>query len=351
MSSPVHVSLDCIILGLQRFGGISNYWNHLVHATAEGDRPVPGLVMPKLVSYRDFDHDCLRNREVVTELLPPTVTRYLPSQVLPGSSVFHTSYYRTPVRRVRKYITTVYDFTYERYRSGLARTVHTSQKLRSIRRADAVLCISAATRRDVMELCAPVDAGKLHVVHLGVDTTAYFPDPSPTCSDIANLVLFVGQRGGYKRFDLAIDAIRKSPRLQLGVVGPSLAPVERDQLTANLGVRWHEFGPVSNAQLRRLYSDAFAFVFPSDYEGFGLPVLEAMACGCPVLAAGRSSLPEVGGDAALYADEQCGDAYAAALQQLELPSRRATAIAVGLARVGAFAWSRACEQTTAFYGL
>lgn len=345
------VSLDCIILGLQRFGGISNYWNHLVQDTAGYSRPLPGLVMPKVVTYRDFDNSSLRNRQVLTERVQSSVARYLPSQVLPGSEVFHTSYYRTPARRVRKYIATVYDFTYERYRSGLARKVHTWQKMRSIRQADAVLCISAATRRDVLELCPGVDETQVHVVHLGVDTAAYFRDPSPSTAIHEDMVLFVGQRDGYKRFDLAIDALRQSPRLRLGIVGPSLVPAEREWLNDALGARWHEFGPVGNTQLRRLYSDAFAFMFPSDYEGFGLPVLEAMACGCPVVAAGRSSLPEVGGDAALYADEQRGDAYAMALHRLETTSLRSRVVAEGLARVEAFAWSKTLEKTAAFYRL
>jgi mannosyltransferase len=282
------------------------------------------------------------------ERLTARFSRYLQTRVSNDARIFHTSYYRLPHRRVDRYVVSAYDFTYERYRAGLARAVHSKQKLASIRRADAVLCISDSTRRDILEFCPGIDHTRLHVVHLGVDRDAFFPEVrSPSERPIS--VLFVGQRGGYKRFDLAVAAVQRSPQLSLGIVGPSLTQQERETLHGILGSRWVEHGPVSTAELRRLYSSAFAFVFPSDYEGFGLPVLEAMACGCPVIAAARSSLPEVGGTAALYAGRQEPDDYAAALHALDSAARRSAAIREGFDRVEAFTWAQTMNQTMAIY--
>lgn len=349
MNQRNRITLDCIIFGLQRFGGISNYWAQLVARLTLDPKLACSLVVPQPMIYRDFDDAWRSGALVLQERLDARYARYLKSGVDRGADVFHTSYYRRPSNRVGKFVVTAYDFTYERYRSGLARLIHTKQKKASIRQADAVLCISEATRRDVVEFCPDVDAAKLHVVHLAVDHEAFFRDVSDASAGNEQTVLFVGQRGTYKRFDLAIEAVRQSSRLSLGIVGPSLDSDERATLRRALGDRWREFGPVGTVELRRLFASAFAFIFPSDYEGFGLPILEAMACGCPVVAAPTSSLPEVGGSAAQYAADQSGEAYASALLGLESAGARERAVRAGLARAGAFSWSQTIEKTIAIY--
>jgi mannosyltransferase len=349
MTNGHPITLDCIIFGLQRFGGISNYWAKLVEHVSVDPALAGSLVLPKHLTYRDFDDAWIQRMPVLRETLDARIERYLPAPTAGDGCVFHTSYYRLPRQRVGKYVVSVYDFRYERYRTGLARFVHTKQKLASIRRADAVLCISESTRRDVIEFCPEVDAAKLHVIHLGVDGKAFYQESVGPSDANEQTVLFVGQRGGYKRFDLAVEAIRQSPRLSLGVVGPALTDEERTLLRARLGGRWHEFGPVSTSDLRRLYSSAFAFIFPSDYEGFGLPILEAMACGCPVVAAALSSLPEVGGTAAYYATSQSGESYASALSALDSVAVREEAVRPGIDRAAEFDWLQTFQKTKAVY--
>lgn len=349
MTDRHQITLDSIILGLQRFGGISNYWAKLVEYVSTDTELAGNLLLPKHLIYRDFDDAWLQGMPVRRETLDARIGRYLPAATACDGGVFHTSYYRPPRQRVGKYVVSVYDFTYERYRTGLARFVHTKQKLACIRRADAVLCISESTRRDVIEFCPEVDAAKLHVIHLGVDGKAFYQESSVRSDANVQTVLFVGQRGGYKRFDLAVEAVWQSPRMSLGVVGPTLTDEERTLLQARLGARWREFGPVSTADLRRLYSSAFAFIFPSDYEGFGLPILEAMACGCPVVAAGLSSLPEIGGNAAYYAESQSGESYAKALSALGSAAVREESVRGGIARAAKFDWLLTLQKTKAVY--
>ena len=348
MPDQRHLYLDCVIFGLQRFGGISNYWARLLDHATRSPLVSPRLVLPHRTTFREFDPAWTRDLPMQRERLPARATRYMHASVSERHAVFHTSYYRLPSRKVSRYIVSAYDFTYERYRGGLARLVHTTQKLASLRRADAILCISESTKRDVLEYCQGIDPAKIHVTHLGVDIGMFFPDVGNDVSNEAT-VLFVGQRGGYKRFDLAVEALRQCPRLRLGVVGPPLTQSERDMLRATLGVRWHEFGPVDTGQLRHLYSTAFAFIFPSDYEGFGLPILEAMACGCPVIAANTSSLPEVGAHAARYATEQSGSAYAGQLDVLAAVSARDASVQAGIGRAAEFSWSKTFDQTLSVY--
>ena len=349
MTTGRGITLDCIIFGLQRFGGISNYWAQIVGGVVTEPRLACSLVVPNPVQFRELDGTWIGRASPIQERIDARYARYLRSNVGHLRDVFHTSYYRRPDRKVGKFVVTAYDFTYERYRSGLARLVHTRQKQASIRAANAVLCISEATRRDVIEFCPDVDVAKLHVVHLAADPNAFFKGDSDAPRSNEQTVLFVGQRGTYKRFDLAIDAVRQSSRLKLGVVGPALDSGERATLQRALGDRWHEFGPVSTTELRSLYASSFALVFPSDYEGFGLPVLEAMACGCPVVAAATSSLPEVGGQAALYPSDQSGEAYAGALRCLESSAERDRAVDAGLRRATEFSWSQTVDKTIAVY--
>ena len=343
------ITLDCIIFGLQRFGGISNYWANLLGHISVDPALAGSLILPKNITYRDFDAVWLHRMQVLRESFDVRIGRYLPAPTIFDGGVFHTSYYRLPRQRVEKYVVSVYDFTYERYRTGLPRFVHTKQKLASIQRADAVLCISESTRRDVIDFCPEVDPTRLHVIHLGVDRNVFYQESAAYSISNEETVLFVGQRSGYKRFDLAVEAVRQSPRLSLGVVGPPITIAERTLLQTRLKDRWHEFGPVSTGELRRLYSSVYAFIFPSDYEGFGLPILEAMACGCPVVAAARSSLPEVGGAAAFYAENQTGASYASALNALDSVALRQSAVSRGVARAAEFDWLKSFQSTKTVY--
>ena len=343
------VILDCIIFGLQRFGGISNYWAKLVNEVVNESNVSGTLILPGKSIYSGFNQEWLAQTKNRVEVLPPFISRYLPIRLCNSKDILHTSYYRLPINPVKKYIVTVYDFTYERYRIGLPKFIHTKQKLASIRRADSVICISESTRNDVMEFCPEIDPSKLHVIPLSVDKNLFFPEPRPIHKDMDRTVLFVGQRRGYKRFDLAVDAVYASHNLFLGVVGPPLTIDEKIFLSKRLGSRWHEFGPISSSDLRALYSSAYAFLFPSDYEGFGLPILEAMACGCPVIAAGLSSLPEVGKEAAYYANGQNGEAYAELLGKLEMGNVRSDAISRGIKHASNTSWSECLVKTKLLY--
>jgi len=107
---------------------------------------------------------------------------------------------------------------------------------------------------------------------------------------------------------------------------------------------------LNDRELAAAYAGALALVFPSLYEGFGIPVLEAFACGCPALLAGRSSLPEVGGDAALYFDPESGEELLCqAARLLHDPALRESLAAAGRERLRGFSWERTAAQTLAVY--
>lgn len=346
----INVTLDAIAFGLQSRGGISNYWDRLIKEILKNKKISSQIIIPKKISYTDFDTGLYSKLNLEKNILPNSLNRYLKVKDNGGCDIFHTSYYRQPKKKNTKYIVTVYDFIYERYSSGPKRLIHSFQKSQSIKKADAVICISESTLNDVQRFIPEIDPSRLHVVHLGVDQNDFYPEKNSDFNNLNNNVLYVGQRVGYKRFDLAIQALSLCPDLTLGIVGPPLSKKEVVLLNSNLFGRWYSFGSVSNEKLRQLYSNSLAFIFPSDYEGFGLPILEAMACGCPVVASNLSSFPEVGGHAALYSYEQNPEEYATALNKLYSSSTlRNNLVKSGLMKIENFSWKKVCDETIKIY--
>lgn len=166
--------------------------------------------------------------------------------------------------------------------------------------------------------------------------------------DGAPYLLAVGSANPTKNFArLALAFARLSPDhgVRLVIVGGTNSAVFASEPGLATGDSVIRTGPVSDAELKALYEHALAFVFPSIYEGFGLPPLEAMACGCPVAAARAASIPEVCGEAALYFDPYDVDSIRAALERLladaGLRQRLRTA---GLARAATFSWRHSAQQ-------
>ncbi len=226
---------------------------------------------------------------------------------------------------------------------------------RVVARAAHLLTVSEATRRDLVERC-PAAAAKTGVVPNGV--TPFFhaagpgesvgPPPVP-----GPFLLCVGNRKPHKNVRAAVDVLarlrRERPELRLVVVGRRFE--RSDEVTARAeecGVRdaLVELDEVDDRTLRGLYRACEVFLFPSLYEGFGLPVLEAMACGAPVVASDRSSVPEVVGDAGLLADPLDADAMAGAVRRLQSdPALRAEMVTRGHRRASMFTWDRSAALT------
>ena len=340
----MNIKLDSIILGMQRFGGVSKYWSRLV-AGVSSAYPESKNIMPM----NSFNHESGDN--FVNERVPVSISRYLPVRNVNKNEIFHTSYYRWPITKCRAYVVTVYDFTYEKFSNSFQKYVHSLQKFESIRRADSIICISESTKKDLLHYCKGINPQNIHVVHLGIEHDEFYC--TKNISDYKkhdNHVLFVGRRDGYKRFDLAVEAVSRIQTLSLSIVGQKLTDNEIGLLENRLHRRWKCYEDVDSNKLRELYGSSFAFIFPSDYEGFGLPLIESMACGCPVVSSSLSSLPEVGGSAALYAPNQDYQSYFNQLQSLiDSEELRPDMIALGLLRAKEFTWRKTVLETIKIY--
>lgn len=227
--------------------------------------------------------------------------------------------------------------------------------LATLRRADTIIVPSEATRRDVLRIAGYDEAGAARVTVIPEAADARFR-PSDRPRD-GRTILFVGRRDPYKNLPLLIEAFARvraeCPEAQLRVIGPPDPRYPEPEARATeLGVagaiEWSGYREFE--ELVEAYQTAAVFAMPSRYEGFGLPALEAMACGTPVVCSDVASLPEVVGDAALLVPPNDVEALAAALTRvLREPALAAELRARGLARAASFSWRRAAEETLRVY--
>lgn len=348
------ILLDDIIYWLQKNGGASRYWyelssrltqsnvvvNHLYHT-----EPTPNPWAPPLIP----------NRATVFKKINIIFSRYFdcpfPSALKSQKNkiVFHSSHYRLLVDKSVANVVTVHDFTYEMYRSGLALFVHAWQKKRAIKHADVVICISEFTKSQLIKFYPEFANKHIEVIHHGVGDEFFCNNNLPKVS--SNEVVFLGARDNYKRFGLAIDATRQLHDKVLVIVGPEILPREKADLDDSLPNRWRYLGRLSDEALCALYNRAFCFIYPSDSEGFGLPLLEAMRAGCPVVCSNLAVFHEVAGNAALFAAEQTGTAYAQQMLRISDPELRLTVISRGFAQASLFTWENCVNKTLNAYNL
>lgn len=260
-------------------------------------------------------------------------------------------------RKVRK-VVTIHDLSFLRYPETFTpqlRDYLTQAVPRSVQRADRVLTDSIWTRNDVVELLN-VDSERVTALHLGV-SDAFGPTAEPgerrrlnatyQLGDIP-YILAVGTiqpRKNYGRLIEALDRVRERVEIVLVIVGRPAWLSEPILEAAAARPHVKLLGFVNDGDLPALYRQAGVFAYPSLYEGFGLPPLEAMACGTPVVASNASSVPEAVGAAGLLHDPLDTDTLAAALHRLLTDADLRTDLrAQGLSRAAQFTWTRTAQE-------
>jgi glycosyltransferase involved in cell wall biosynthesis len=355
---------DGQIYSYQTAGGINRYFGNIIDRLPQDAHPTlttthrtnklhypthPNLTLQE---YRGFRPHRISHR------VRARYFRWLGDRT--AYDIQHPTYYdrltNQPFSQIRQPIViTVYDMIHELFADTIDPEGHTIRaKQDAIAAADAILCISESTKTDLLKYFPQVES-KTTVTHLASEFTrdwAYGDEPIPT----APYFLYVGGRTKeYKNFDTLLVAFSKvidtHADLLLCVVGSAFNQSEQQHIAElNLTDRIQHYQYATDTHLAKLYRCAQAFIYPSVYEGFGIPPLEAMACGTVVIAADSSSIPEVVGDAGiLFPPKAAGDLADIMLSVLDSPSERDRLIAKGLDRCQQFSWDKTAKATLNIY--
>lgn len=344
------LALDHCIFSLQTAGGISKWW---LRHTQQMMQWYSGRVLHIGPTAHRNQH-LLEERSSVPapsgELSPlwPIVPVRLPR----GAQVFHSSYYRTC--RAAPGVRTVFTFHDECFltEKSLSGRVKRACVIRCLRRADVVHCVSKFSRSQLLSHCPWLGADRVRVVYHGIDAPTRVQRPGASRAIRPPFALFVGRRQGYKNGLLALEALRLVPRLSLVLVGGE-AP-SKDELNhmkaEPLRLRVHHLTSTSSAELNWLYKNAAVLWYPSSREGFGLPVIEAAASGCPVLGASGHSVEEVGRGWPILTDKPNAAWLAEQTERLLVDVKWSTALRSAGPKLAAnYTWSRYAEGMAEIY--
>jgi glycosyltransferase involved in cell wall biosynthesis len=358
MSKLPQVIFGPEIWSLQSEGGISRYFQQLIRGLAQSG--ISGQILTNTNSNSRLDTIDLENFQFrglkKSDNFYDEISKILEGEI--HGNVYHPTYYSKDLVKVRaprtKVVLTVFDMISELFpeRRPRFRKVVDEKRI-SVDKADHILSISEQTKKDLMNIYG-VPEEKISVTYLGSDLHL-LPKVESAGTTKKDFILYVGKRGGYKNFSNFVMAYSHSKMLmtnfQIIAVGGGNFSLDELSEFKKLGVADKVMHlDATDYELAMLYRDAACLVYPSIYEGFGLPPVEAMSLNCPVIASSGGSIPEICGQAAAYFDPLNIDSIMhAILETLVSPSRMKDMQIMGQAASQLFTWERTARDTLSIY--
>ena len=367
----MRIAIDSNVFTMQKYGGVSRYLVRLseelirlgneveIHGWLHTNRHLEDSAS-SLTRMRYIDHFPRRTRRIAHHagdlLAGWHLARHRPDLI-------HESFCHK--RRVGPIgiprVCTVHDMIHELYPQFWGPMDRTPEyRKATIARCQAVICVSESTKRDLLRL-VDLDPSKVHVIHHGFEINTSRQELGPDEERLLHssvtrpFLLYVGARHSYKNFVGLLHGLAQAGTSKdVGIIafgGGPLKPAEVEEIS-KLGFNAGSVHQISgsDALLAALYRKAEAFVYPSIYEGFGFPPLEAMAERCPVISSSSSSMPEVIGEAAEYFDPGDTNSIASAIRNVVTSSkRRAELTDAGTQRLTNFSWDRCARETLEVY--
>lgn len=363
------VAYDPQIFSAQIYGGVSRYVCELASRISRNPEVNVNVVAPMSVNaYLDnlpkgilkgfhspFPYDFMRGYQRAASLLLGDIML----RSIAPNIIHETYYFKIPLgSKSSVRVLTIYDMIHEKFESQFQYGYKTAtHKAAAAARADHVICISESTKNDAIEILG-IKPEKVSVIYLGFDLMAG-NDNVKTHSTIDTdkpYLLYVGARAGYKNFQLMLEAYASSYLLssdfKVICFGGGVFNDEELLAMRKLNFKAGQIEQLSGDDqlLTKFYRGASAFVYPSLYEGFGIPPLEAMSYDCPVVCSNTSSIPEVVGDAGQYFDPYDIKSIQKAIEMVvESSELKASLIAKGKDRLNKFSWDKCANETLSIY--
>jgi glycosyltransferase involved in cell wall biosynthesis len=363
----MNVYYDAQVFSFQEYGGISRYFSEIIQYFLSQQQITPNILvqysnnryikdLPQFNAKPLFANRKFKGKhEILKYLNRRYVKRTFGLDKHPD--LFHPTYYDPyflDIIAKVPFVATVYDMTHELYPQQFHQLDFTVKNKRIVTaKADRIIAISESTKRDIIRL-HHIPESRIDVIPLAANITPSIQQ-APQTDLPEKYFLYIGKRNTYKNFDFLLRALNQlkssDQRIILVCAGGGSFSKQEQTLIHELELHRSIIQVEANdPELAYLYTHATALVYPSQYEGFGIPILEAFICGCPVLASDRSSLPEVGGDAAKYFNP---DDPSTLVDLLKAAQNDITMVeemkARGIKRAKLYSWEQTAQSTLDIY--
>lgn len=361
------VLFDHQIFTLQRYGGVSRYFFELIKRfdTIDNSCGVATLFTNNAYYNKSFNSKLNRiipdsnfkGRSLITRNL--NIKKSINDIKKGDFDVFHPTYYNDYFLKQignKPFVVTFYDMIHEKFAKQypeLANDVQTYEFKKNVaEKASRIIAISETTKKDIIDIYG-IEKEKIDVVYLGNSLENKFTEVNKVVEQ--DYVLFVGNRSLYKNFEgfvAVVSSLLIENNLKLVCAGGGEFTFSEMDFINNMGLNKTIIliKNIDDKILSNLYKNALFFAFPSLYEGFGIPVLESFASSCPTLLSNGGSLPEIGGDAAVYFDVNSQDSlYQAASSLINNQQLREELREKGTIRLQHFSWDNTFNETLNVY--
>jgi len=361
------VLYDYQIFTSQIYGGVSRYFFELM-SNFNNDKEIEYLLSLKYsnnyylknlngLSNKTFlEHLSFRGKCKLLNLINKKASK--DHLLRENYDIFHPTYYDPYFLDYidrKPFVLTIHDMIHEIFPEIFPLKDKTVERKKLLaQKATKIIAVSENTKKDIIKILG-VDENKIEVIYHGNPFKINKNDETKKIKIPEKYILFVGSRMGYKNFDLFVETITplliKDNELKVVCVGGgNFKEIEKEKLKRlNIINKIYQYS-INDNILAYIYQKAVAFVFPSLYEGFGIPILESFACGCPVICSRTSSLPEAAGDAAIYFDPTDKFSISYSIQKVLYDNNlRDQLIYKGYLRVKEFTWEKTAKKTKNLY--